>query len=260
MPDRIDSRAAGLRHVEHVMGMAVSIHVRDALPPAILTAAIESLHAVDAVFSTYRAESEISRLATGRLSLAECRPAVRAVLGLADALRLRTRGYFDSLLPGPEGELRLDPSGVVKGWAVDGAAALLHRAGARNFCVNAGGDVVTRSDGSARGWRVGIRHPHDPRTIVAVVEGADLCVATSGAYERGAHVVDPHTRRPPAGILSITVVGPDLATTDAFATAAFAMGAAGPAWVASQPGYGVFAVRDDLQASCDDEFLRYRVA
>jgi thiamine biosynthesis lipoprotein len=262
MPDRPDVRrpVAGLRHVEHVMGMAVSIHVRDDLPASVLAPVLQHLRDVDATFSTYRADSEISRLAAGTLGLRECHPDVRTVLDQADALRLRTRGYFDVMLPGPDGQPRLDPSGIVKGWAVDRAAAILERAGVRSFCVNAGGDVVARSHDPSRPWRVGIRHPLDAQTIIAVVEGANVCVATSGAYERGAHIVDPHTGRPPTGLLSITVIGPRLAMVDAFATAAFAMGDLGASWVASQPGYGVYAVNDDLHAAFDEEFLRYRAA
>ncbi len=93
-----------------------------------------------------------------------------------------------------------------------------------------------------------------------MIEAANLCVATSGAYERGAHIVDPHTGRPPTGLLSVTVVGSDLATVDAFATAAFAMGLDGVSWVARQQGYGVCAVTEDLRASYDEEFERRRVA
>ena len=120
------------------------------------------------------------------------------------------------------------PVGLVKGWAVDRAAALLARGRAR-FCIDAGGDVLVRGGP----WRVG-----DPASAPARPARApcstltDAAVATSGAYERGEHVVDPLTGRPARGALSVTVVGPDLATADAYATAAFAMGARGPAWTA----------------------------
>ncbi len=154
---------AALRHIEHVMGTAVSIHVRDEVQPGILGPALQHLHDADTRFSTYRPDSEVSRLAEGRVSLRECSPDVQAVLRLADTLRLRTRGYLDVMLPGPDGSLRLDPSGVVKGWAVDGAAGLLQQAGVRCFCINAGGDVVARSLDPWQTWRVGIRHPLDAR-------------------------------------------------------------------------------------------------
>ena len=72
-------------------------------------------------------------------------------------------------------------------------------------------------------WRVGIQHPLERYRIAAVVEARDLAFATSGTYERGEHVIDPHTRRTPGGVLSVTITGPDLATADAYATSAFAM-------------------------------------
>jgi FAD:protein FMN transferase len=70
-------------------------------------------------------------------------------------------------------------------------------------------------------------------------------VATSGACERGEHIVDPHTGRPPEGVLSVTVLGPDLATADAYATAAFAMGRAGPAWTAALGRYDAITILAD---------------
>ncbi len=124
------------------------------------------------------------------------------------------------------------------------AAAILDEAGVQNYAVNAGGDM--RLAGRAVPdlcWRVGIQHPLERDQIAAVVEAGDLAVATSGAYARGDHVFDPHTHRPPEGVLSVTVVGPDLATADAYATAAFAMGPhAGPHWTARLRGYEAMTV------------------
>ena len=191
----------------------------------------------------------------------DCGPAdVQAVLTLADAVRLQTLGYFNATRCAPDGNLGPDPSGIVKGWAVDRAADLLRRAGVRSFCINAGGDVVARSSDDAAPWRMGIRDPFDASQVFAVVEAANLCVATSGTYERGAHIVDPHTRRPPAGLASLTVVGPRLATVNTFATAAFAMGVAGMDWVARQTGYGVCAVTTDRRVVYDDDFAQLRLS
>ena len=78
--------------------------------------------------------------------------------------------------------------------------------------------------------------------MAAVVEATDLAVATSGAYARGDHVIDPHTGLPPSGLLSVTITGPELATADAYATAAFAMGERGPAWTAQLDGYEAFSI------------------
>jgi hypothetical protein len=95
-------------------------------------------------------------------------------------------------------------------------------------------------------WRVGIQHPLERRAIAAAVEATDLALATSGEYARGRHVLDPHTGAPPGGILSATISGPDLATADAYATAAFAMGArVAPHWLARLRGYGALLILDD---------------
>jgi len=169
---------------------------------------------VDATFSTYRADSQISRLDRGELD--DPHPAVRAVLARCEELRVETGGYFDIRAGG-----RLDPSGYVKGWAVQRAAAF----GRGRFLIDAGGDVVLRGT-----WRVGIRHPHERDKLAAAITVADCAVATSGAYERGPHVLDPFTGRPATGLSSVTVVGRDLGTADAYATAAFAAG--DPRWTA----------------------------
>src|SRR4051794_8690071 len=210
--------------VRHIMGMPIGIDARDPGGAAV-DAAFDWLREVDATFSTYREDSDVRRLDRGELTLAECRPEVDEVLTRCMALERETRGYFSVRPAG-----RLDPSGLVKGWAVDGAAARLAAAGAHNFCINAGGGIVARGRPAPdRAWRVGVRHPEDPVSIAAVVSVEDLAVATSGEYERGGHILDPHTGRRPTGLLSVTVVGADLATADAYATAAFAMGADGPA-------------------------------
>jgi thiamine biosynthesis lipoprotein len=141
----------------------------------------------------------------------------------------------------------IDPSGLVKGWSVDRAAAILDEAGIRNYAISAGGDLRLRGRAVPEPcWRVGIQHPVERDRIAAVVEAGDLAVATSGAYARGDHVLDPHTGAPPAGVLSVTVTGPDLATADAYATAAFAMGPLrGPHWTARLRGYEALTILAD---------------
>ena len=221
--------------VEHVMGMPIIVDVRDPdVDDAVLDRAFDWLRFVDATFSTYKDESEISRINRGELELADAHETVREVLGRCEELRQETGGYFDARAPLPG---HIDPSGLVKGWAVDRAGAILAEGGARNYAVNAGGDMVLRGGALPDdSWRVGIQHPLIRDRIAKVVVANDLAVATSGAYERGDHVVDPHSASPPAGVLSVTITGPELATADAYATAAFAMGEAGPSWTALLPG------------------------
>jgi thiamine biosynthesis lipoprotein len=217
------------------MGMPIIVDVRDPdVDDAVLDRAFDWLRFVDATFSTYKDESEISRINRGELELADAHETVREVLGRCEELRQETGGYFDARAPLPG---HIDPSGLVKGWAVDRAGAILAEGGARNYAVNAGGDMVLRGGALPDdSWRVGIQHPLIRDRIAKVVVANDLAVATSGAYERGDHVVDPHSASPPAGVLSVTITGPELATADAYATAAFAMGEAGPSWTALLPG------------------------
>jgi thiamine biosynthesis lipoprotein len=239
--------------VRDIMGMPIGIELADAHAVDV-EPAFACLREADATFSTYREDSDISRLDRGEITLAECRPEVDEVLTRCLALERATRGFFSARPAG-----RLDPSGLVKGWAVTGAADRLAEAGARNFCINAGGDVVARGRPEpGRRWRVGIRHPVELDKIAAVVGVEDLAVATSGEYERGAHIVDPHTGRPPHGLLSVTIVGPDLATADAYATAAFAMGEGGPAWTATLDGYDALCITSDHQVLSTPGFAAHR--
>src|SRR4051812_43534087 len=238
-------RFLSVADVRHIMGMPIAIDVRD--PDAVdLEPAFAWLREMDATFSTYREDSEISRLGRGELTIADCRPEVDDVLTRCVALERETRGYFSVRPAG-----RLDPSGLVKGWAVDGAA---RRVRAERFCINAGGDVLARGGP----WRVGIRHPIEHERLAAVVEVNDLAVATSGTYERGRHILDPHTGWPPTGLLSVTIVGPAMATADAYATAAFAMGADGPDWTATLQGYDAMCITDDHRVLTTPGFARHR--
>jgi thiamine biosynthesis lipoprotein len=241
-----------MTQVRHIMGIPIGIDVRDA---ADVEPAFDWLREADAIFSTYRDDSDISRLDRGELALADCRPEVDEVLTRCMRLNRATRGAFSVRPAG-----RLDPSGLVKGWAVAGAAQRLAAAGAERFCINAGGDVVARGrPGPDRRWRIGIRHPEALERLAAVVAVEDLAVATSGEYEQPGHILDPRTGRPPTGLLSVTVVGPDLGEADAYATAAFAMGAEGPAWTATLAGYDAMCITSDRRVLETPGFARHRV-
>ncbi|MEA2286135.1 MAG: FAD:protein transferase [Solirubrobacteraceae bacterium] len=236
------ARGAGAHRVEEVMGIPVGIDVRaTGAGEQAIDRAFARLRAIDAAFSTYRRASDISRIGRGTLALADAHPDVRAVLARCDGLRAQTGGWFDVAAAG-----RLDPAAFVKGWAVDEAARILVAAGARSLCIHAGGDVRVLGERAAgRPWRIGVQHPLRRDRVAAVLEARDLAVATSGAYERGPHVIDPHTGRPPDGVLSVTVAGPDLGTADAYATAAFAMGLDGPVWTATLEGFEALTILAD---------------
>ncbi|WP_328809060.1 FAD:protein FMN transferase [Nonomuraea montanisoli] len=234
--------APATRHVEHVMGTVFSFDVRGTDDPEGVGRAVAWLHHVDAVFSTYRDDSPVSRLGRGELGLADCPAEVAEVLDLCARVERDTGGYFTARPPGAG----LDPSGLVKGWAIERASGLLTAAGAPRHTVNGGGDVRLGAEAEpGRPWRVGVAAPPTAAgrpargALATVVAGSDLAVATSGTAERGHHIVDPHTGRPATALASVTLVGPRLTTVDAYATAAFAMGEAARDWVEDM---------DDLEA------------
>jgi FAD:protein FMN transferase len=225
------------------MGMPIVVDVRDDGAAALVGELFDWFRSVDALFSTYKEESEISRVNRGELHVRDCHPDVRWVLARCDELREETDGYFDARYASFG---TVDPSGLVKGWSVDRGGELLEAGGVRNYSINAGGDIRLRGravPGSC--WRTGIEHPRLPQSVAAIVESGDLALATSGAYIRGDHVLDPHTGSPPTGLLSVTVAGDDLGTADAYATAAFAMGELAPAWVAALHPYEAFLILAD---------------
>ncbi|WML84493.1 FAD:protein FMN transferase [Streptomyces sp. VNUA74] len=222
------------------MGTVFSIDVRGGEPAAVRAAldeAVAQLRRADEVFSTYREDSQVSRLARDEVAVGECAPEVAEVLGLAAEAERVSEGWFSTRYRG-----RLDPTGIVKGWAVECAARRLASAGATGVSLNGGGDVqLLGTPGSGRPWRVGVSDPLRPGGLAAVVSAAgaaELAVATSGSAERGAHVVDPRTGRSAVtDLLSVTVVAPRLTWADCWATAAFAMGSReGLRWLESLPG------------------------
>jgi len=249
---RVDAR---IRHAEQVMGTVVSFDVPvSAKANGSLDSAVRWLHWADRVFSPYRPDSDVSLLAAAEVTVDGCAPEVAEVVAACASIRDLSGGYFTAAPGG-----RFDPSGYVKGWAVQRAADLLSAAGSAAHVVNGGGDAQC-AGGRAPGepWRVGIADPSRPGRLALVVAALDCAVATSGVAERGPHILDPHTGRPAAGLASLTVVGPSLALADAYATAAFAMGPAlAREWTASLDGYEAFAITPDAQTWHTPGFGRY---
>jgi FAD:protein FMN transferase len=236
--------SARVRHAEHVMGTVVSFDVPvSARANGSLDAAIRWLHWVDRVFSPFRPDSDVSLLADAEVTVDGCAPEVAEVIAACASIRDLSGGYFTAAPGG-----RFDPSGYVKGWATEHAATLLARAGSTNHLVNGGGDVQCAGGRVVREyltepWRVGIADPFHPGGLALVVAASDCAVATSGSAERGAHIFNPHTGEPASGLASLTVVGPSLALTDAYATAAFAMGPhLARDWTQTLDGYEAYAI------------------
>jgi thiamine biosynthesis lipoprotein len=239
--------AQELVHVEHVMGTAVSFRIR--LQPGdptggaeqALERACDELHGADEIFSTWKPESPLNRIRGGFLSLDDAPAVIEEVLDLSGHVRTLSSGWFDPWsMPGG-----VDPTGLVKGWAVERALGALRVPEVVAACVNAGGDVAVfgRPDGAPR-WRIGIRHPWRPEALACIVL-VDDAVATSGTYERGSHLVDPRTGERRASAASATVVGPSLAVADGLATALAVGGDEVLTLLGAITGYEGYLVRTD---------------
>lgn len=236
--------------VERIMGMPVSIHLRGgdvdgSQAVDAVEAAFATMREMDRIFSTWREGSDIMRLRREEVGLRQCDPLVAEAIALGGLAERLTCGSFTTLLPTGEGELAFDPTGLVKGWAVDRAAASLRGLPGTSYCINAGGDLligahasVPDSGAEAIGWRVGIEDPRNRTSIASSVVVTRGAVATSGTAARGAHLWDPATRQHVGRLGSVTVTGPTLLWADIWATALF-VGDAGTreAFASQAPDY-----------------------
>ncbi len=235
-PDRVH------RFVEHVMGLPISLalrgrHADSAEGRRAWSDVMAELAEVDRVFSTYRPDSFVSRLGRDEVCLEDGPPEVAEVLTLGARAERESGGSFAVRRLGPEGRTVLDPSGVVKGWAVERASRRLDALEATDYCLGAGGDLQCRTlDAATAPWRIGIEDPYEPSRLVAQVPVRTGAVATSGTAHRGAHLVDARTGRPPAGVASVTVIGRSLTWADLDATAAYARGRDAARWLGTRPG------------------------
>jgi len=204
-------------------------------------AACAVLHQADATFSTWKPDSPVSRLRRGEVTVSDLPGEIGEVLGLCEKARAASGGWFDPwAMPGG-----VDPTGLVKGWAVEQSRTVLCQAGLDTAMINAGGDIaVLGTPAPGQGWRVGIRHPWRADAFAAIIEVTDA-IATSGRYERGAHLFDPFTGRPAGRAASATVIGPSLAFADALATAVAVGGDDAFALVAELDHYACYLIRGD---------------
>jgi FAD:protein FMN transferase len=223
-----------------IMGMPITVDIVDPQTDYLREQVFQYFEAVDRNFSPYIETSEVCRINRGEIAAQDVSDAMAEVLALAEGTRVASDGYFNVLRP----QGGIDPSGIVKGWAIGKAAALIAGQGVQNFYVEAGGDIQTKgrsADGSV--WRVGVRSPFESNEVIKVLQLSDAGIATSGAYVRGAHIYNPH--EPSAAlsdIVSMTVVAKSVVDADRFATAAFAMGRDGIYFIEALDGIEAYAV------------------
>lgn len=236
------------------MGMPVKINIVDKKATEEDIAEIFSyFHFIDSKFSTYKNNSEITRINTGHINQANYSDDMKTVLKLSELTKSETYGYFDIQIND-----HIDPSGLVKGYAIWEAAKKLLGKGFENFFVEIGGDIQTQGHNEkGEKWKVGIRNPFNTNEIIKEVGLDHEGIATSGTYLRGDHIVNPKAQKPATEIASITVIGPNIYDADRFATAAFAMGERGIGFIDTLSGFEGYMITNKKQALFTRGFEKY---
>lgn len=233
--------------------MPITIEIVKCSDKSILKSIFDFFKQIDQQFSPYRSSSEVSQINQKKLKTSQASFQMKKILKLATKTRKQTNGYFDVYKNG-----HLDPSGLVKGWAIFEAAKLLKKSGQKNFYIEAGGDIqVCGKNSQGEKWRVGIKNPFNPTEIVKVLRVDTEGVATSGIYERGHHIYNPIDEVMTDDIVSLTVVSHNIYEADRFATAAFAMGEQGISFINSQKGLAGYAIKKNGRAIFTQNFEKY---
>lgn len=240
------------------MGMPITVEiVDDKVHKKDIDFVFDYFSDVDTVFSTYKKDSEISRI--NRLELEEKNYSndMKTIFALAEKTKKETNGYFDMV----QSNGLKDPSGIVKGWAILQASVTLQEKGFKNFYIDAGGDVqVSGKNKNGEQWRIGIRNPFNRKQIVKVVGLESKGIATSGTAVRGQHIYNPHQLGEPLiEIVSLSVIGPDICEADRFATAAFAMQREGIIFIEKLPGFEGYMIDNKGIATYTSGFERYTI-
>lgn len=244
-----------MKETRLIMGMPIEIEIIGSDVRSVLETAFTYLVTIDERFSTYKKNSEISRINRGEIESSAWSAEMREIFTLAEKTKKETDGYFDTRHP----DGYIDPSGIVKGWAILNTAALIRKAGYEDYFVNAGGDIAMGGRNvEGKDWSIGIRNPFNLNEIVKIVYPRGKGIATSGSYIRGAHIYNPHAPEEKlADTVSITVIGPDVLEADRFATAAFAMGKSGIAFIESLSGFEGYAIDVRGTATLTNGFWMY---
>ncbi len=246
-----------MKQTRILMGMPVTVEVVDATATAsTLNSVYDYLQYIDDKFSTYKADSEISQINQGLLTVKRSSPDMQTVFELSEQTRRETDGYFNI-----EQDGYYDPSGLVKGWAIFNAAEILRKQGFENYYVDAGGDVqLAGNNEHGQAWRIGIRNPFNISQIVKVLSLTNIGIATSGNYIRGDHIYNPlGNHEKVSDIVSLTVIGPNIYEADRFATAAYAMGREGIQFISQLDGFEGYMIDELGRATFTAGFDRYTI-
>lgn len=243
-----------MQQTQIIMGMPITVKIFDKDARFLVKSCFDFFKQIDKRFSTYKSDSEISQINKG-LPKSKWSPEMKKVLRLCEETKKLTKGYFNI-----EHNGRLDPSGLVKGWAIYNTSNMLLKQKINNYCIEAGGDIQVHGKDNNQPWVIGIRNPFNLSEIVKKVRIANEGVATSGTYIRGQHIYNPHNPKAKLeNIKSLTVIAKNIFEADRFATAAFAMGVQGIEFIKSMPGLEGYVIMDNGMATYTSGFERYVV-
>lgn len=239
-----------MKDTRTLMGMPITVEIADTKAnTSDLDRVYDYFTYVDEKFSPFKESSEISQINNGLINLSDISADMQEILGLCEQTKQETGGFFNILKDG-----KLDPSGLVKGWAINNAARLIAERGFENYYVDAGGDIQVHG----KTWKVGIQNPFDPKQIVKALKISNEGIATSGTYLRGQHVYNPFAfSKPLLDVVSISVIGPNVYEADRFATAAFAMGVNGITFINDLPGFEGYMIDRKGVATVTTGFEKY---
>jgi FAD:protein FMN transferase len=237
-----------------IMGMPVKIEVIEkSVTEEDINEIFSYLHYIDKKFSIFKTDSEISQINSGELTIQNASKLMQQILKLCEETKRETNGYFDINING-----KLDPSGIVKGYAISQGARLLKKKGFKNFSVEIAGDIqISGKNSLGQSWRIGIQNPFNLKEIIKVVYLSNKGIATSGNYQRGEHIYDPVSRKKANEIASVTVITDDVYDADRFATAAFAMGEGGISFLEKIKGIEGYMVTKSKSAILTNGFEKY---
>jgi len=236
-----------MKQIRSIMGMPITVEVKD---KGVMTKDFDDVynyfHYVDDNYSPFKETSEVGKLNRGEGISQEMKKIIR----LSEELEKQTNGYFD--IKRPDG--KIDPSGIVKGWAILNASHILKNVRMTNFYIDAGGDAEIVGGP----WKWGIRNPFNVKEIVKVLNLSNCGIATSGTYERGKHIYNPITKSYEIpDIVSLTIIGPNVYEADRFSTPAFAMGRNGIKFIEKQKGLEGYMIANDGVATYTSGFNKY---
>lgn len=243
-----------MKTTRQIMGMPVTIDCPDVTNTALIKKVFDFFRRIDQTYSPYIETSNVGKINRGELDAADYSDELKEILVIADQTKQETKGYFDVWHNGT-----FDPSGIVKGWAIQKAAAMLDSF-TQNYYLEAGGDIQVRGvSGHKQPWRIGIRNPFERTENIAVVALDNAAIATSGTAIRGQHIYNSHGQAP-TGTVSLSVIGGRIVDADRYATAAFAMGLAGINFIQSLDGFEGYMVDDQKLATQTSGWHLYEVS